>query len=244
VISDLKEDFPRMTPSVSRRNPVSLLRGALGLTLAVALAACGHAGKHDVNSVSSTDAAKPAKKKRGKRATPTNGNRIPILSRIESANRVDPDIANMAVVVPTAEENADWAQPGGSANKASGNLALAKAPQRVWTAEVAGSNPRQRLAAAPVVSGGMLFMLDTNGVLHAFDAKSGEHKWTASFEVAGMLGQAVFGGGASVDGGRVYVTTGLGEVAALEAATGKQIWKVKPAGPCAAARRWPSAPSS
>jgi outer membrane protein assembly factor BamB len=41
----------------------------------------------------------------------------------------------------------------------------------------------------------------------------------------------VFGGGASVDGGRVYVTTGLGEVAALEAATGKQIWKVKPAGP-------------
>jgi outer membrane protein assembly factor BamB len=95
----------------------------------------------------------------------------------------------MAVVVPTAEENADWAQPGGSANKASGNLALAKAPQRVWTAEVAGSNPRQRLAAAPVVSGGMLFMLDTNGVLHAFDAKSGEHKWTASFEVAGMLGR-------------------------------------------------------
>ncbi|WP_068080523.1 outer membrane protein assembly factor BamB family protein [Novosphingobium rosa] len=221
-----------MTPSVSRRTPISLMRGALGLALAVSLAACGHAGKHDVSSVSDTDASKPVKKKKhGKRPTPTNGNRIPILSRIESANKVDNDIANMAVVVPTAEENADWSQPGGSANKASGNLALAKAPKEVWTAEVAGSNPRQRLAAAPVVSGGLLFMFDTGGILHAFDAKTGAGKWTASFDVAGMLGQAVFGGGASVDGGRVYVTTGLGDVAALDAATGKQVWKVKPAGP-------------
>jgi hypothetical protein len=42
-----------------------------------------------------------------------------------------------------ADENADWAQPGGSANKASGNLALAKAPRHLWTAEVAGIEPRR-----------------------------------------------------------------------------------------------------
>jgi outer membrane protein assembly factor BamB len=47
----------------------------------------------------------------------------------------------------------------------------------------------------------------------------------------GALGEAVFGGGASYDNSRVYVTTGLGEVAAIEAATGKLVWKVKPAGP-------------
>jgi hypothetical protein len=158
--------------------------------------------------------AKPGKHKRGKRPTPTTGNRIPILSRVESASKADPEMAGVAVVVPVADENQDWGQPGGSANKAAGNLALAKAPEKVWTAEVAGTSPRQRLAAAPVVGGGHLFIFDTNGMLHAFDAKTGAPTWTHSFELMGPLGQAVFGGGASYDNSRVYVTTGLGEVAA------------------------------
>jgi outer membrane protein assembly factor BamB len=42
---------------------------------------------------------------------------------------------------------------------------------------------------------------------------------------------SVFGGGASFADNRVYVTTGLGEVAALDAATGATVWRVKPAGP-------------
>jgi hypothetical protein len=192
----------------------------------VALAGCGH-GRDKLPASPGADAgkeapAKPGKHKRGKRPTPTTGNRIPILSRVESASKADPEMAGVAVVVPVADENQDWGQPGGSANKAAGNLALAKAPEKVWTAEVAGTSPRQRLAAAPVVGGGHLFIFDTNGMLHAFDAKTGAPTWTHSFELMGPLGQAVFGGGASYDNSRVYVTTGLGEVAALEAATGKQ----------------------
>jgi len=229
----LNEDLLRMTPS-PLRTPVSLKRGALCLALTMALAGCGHFGHGKDALPASPDgkehAAKPAKHKR-KRATPTTGNRIPILSRIESASKADPDMAGVAVIVPVADENQDWSQPGGSANKAVGNVALAKAPAKVWTAEVAGTSPRQRLAEAPVIGGGHLFIFDTNGLLHAFDAKTGEPKWTYSFELMGPLGQAVFGGGASYDNSRVYVTTGLGEVAAIEAATGKLVWKVKPAGP-------------
>jgi outer membrane protein assembly factor BamB len=41
----------------------------------------------------------------------------------------------------------------------------------------------------------------------------------------------VFGGGVSYDSDRVYITTGYGEVAALNAANGEQIWKTQPAGP-------------
>ncbi|MDT9091405.1 PQQ-binding-like beta-propeller repeat protein, partial [Escherichia coli] len=40
-----------------------------------------------------------------------------------------------------------------------------------------------------------------------------------------------FGGGVSFEGDKLYVTTGLGEVAALNAADGSQIWTKKPAGP-------------
>ena len=49
--------------------------------------------------------------------TPTVGERIPILSRIESGARVDPDLASVSVILPPEEVNADWAQPGGSASK-------------------------------------------------------------------------------------------------------------------------------
>lgn len=162
--------------------------------------------------------------------TPTVGNRVPILSRIEAGAKVDPSLASVAVVVPAAETNSEWAQAGGTANKSYGHLALSAAPARLWTASIAGSTPRQRLAAAPVIGGGKLFVMDTDGTVSAFDAATGARQWTQSFRTSGD-NKAVFGGGVSYDGGQVYVTTGLGEVAKLNADTGQQVWKVKPAGP-------------
>ncbi|MDR2857196.1 MAG: PQQ-like beta-propeller repeat protein [Novosphingobium sp.] len=163
--------------------------------------------------------------------TPTVGNRVPILSRIESGARVDSSLAAVTVTVPPQQANADWPQAGGTAGKSYGHLALADRPARVWTAQVAGSTAKRRLAAAPVIGGGRLFVMDTDGIVTAFDAATGGKAWTHSFKIDGSGAQAIFGGGVSVDGDRIYVTTGLGEVAALEAATGSQIWKVKPAGP-------------
>jgi len=133
--------------------------------------------------------------------------------------------------VPPEETNTDWPQPGGTANKSYGHLALAATPSRAWTASIAGSTAKQRLAAAPVIGDGRLFVMDTNGLVTAMNAATGARIWTKSFKIVGQSSKMVFGGGVSYDGGRVYVTTGPGEVAALEAATGNQIWKVKTAGP-------------
>ncbi len=165
------------------------------------------------------------------KTTPTVGDRVPILSRIESGASVDPELAGVQVVLPPAQVNAAWPQAGGTANKAYGHLALAAAPQRAWTAQITGSTERRRLAAAPVVGGGMVFAVDTGGTVHAFDEASGGRRWSYRMEVASNLANAAFGGGASFDGGRVYATNGVGEVVALDAGTGTQVWKVKPAGP-------------
>ncbi len=43
--------------------------------------------------------------------------------------------------------------------------------------------------------------------------------------------ETLFGGGVSYDGGRIYATNGAGDAAALDAATGNQLWMVKPGGP-------------
>ena len=164
-------------------------------------------------------------------STPTNGNRVPVLSRIESGAAVDRSMASVAVILPPAETNAEWAQAGGSASKSYGHPSLGASPQEVWSTRIAGSGARQRLAASPVIGGGQLFVMDTNGMVHAYDASTGAEHWSHSFKVSGDGASSVYGGGVSYDQGRAYITTGVGEVAALDAKTGNQIWSVKPAGP-------------
>ncbi len=164
-------------------------------------------------------------------ATPTVGNRVPILSRIEAGTSVDPDLAEVTVTVPAAEVNADWSQAGGTASKSYGHLALGDAPTDLWTARIAGADKRHRLAASPVVGGGSLFAVDTKGVVHAFDANTGSRLWTFEMPVPGRLESSAFGGGASYSNGRLYATNGIGDVVAIDARTGEQIWTAKPSGP-------------
>lgn len=166
------------------------------------------------------------------KTTPTIGNRMPILSRIESGAEVDPALAGISVVLPPARANAEWAQVGGAASKSYGHLALAENPAKVWTAQIAGSSNRERLASAPVVGAGKLFVTGTDGAITAFDKNTGARVWTARPEemTKDMLPSA-FGGGVSFEAGKLYATNGVGEVTALNADTGEVLWKVKPAGP-------------
>ncbi|WP_230291653.1 PQQ-like beta-propeller repeat protein [Croceicoccus sp. Ery5] len=188
-------------------------RIALVAALAGGLAACG-AFKGD-----------------GPETTPTIGKREPILSRIENAAEVDPSLASVPVVLPAPTANAEWAQAGGSASKAYGHLALAANPTRAWSRSISGASQQSRLAASPVVGGGKLFAFGTDGTVSAFDATTGAPVWQKSLKVSGDGASAVFGGGASYENGRLYVTTGVGEVAALNAEDGAEYWKVQPSGP-------------
>jgi outer membrane protein assembly factor BamB len=166
-----------------------------------------------------------------KAATPTVGNRTPILSRITNDASPDPTLASVAVVVPPAQVNPDWETAGGNAAKNPGHVALGNAPARAWTIAIAGGNLRQRLAAAPVVGNGTLYIVDTRGAVNAFDAATGGKRWAFQLELAKDLRSSAFGGGATYNDGKVYATSGSGDVVALDAATGAQQWRVKPAGP-------------
>ncbi len=191
----------------------NFLRLAVTGGLALGLAACGVFGGS------------------GPKTTPTLGERTPILSRIESGAAVDPELAAIPVTLPAPQTNAEWAQAGGTASKAYGHLALSDDPALAWTATIAGSSQRRRLAASPVVGDGKLFAVDNSGVVHAFDAQAGTPLWKHRMNVASNLETAVFGGGASYADGRLYATNGIGDVVALDANTGAQLWQVRPSGP-------------
>jgi outer membrane protein assembly factor BamB len=163
--------------------------------------------------------------------TPTIGNRTPILSHVGSDVSPDPTLAQVAVVLPPAQVNKDWTTAGGEPDKSLGHVALGDNPQRVWTAQIAGSSNKERLAAAPVVGNGTLYVVDTNGAVNAFDAATGAKRWEYQLVVSKDLTNTRFGGGATYSNGVVYATSGAGDVVALDASTGAEKWRVKPAGP-------------
>ena len=154
------------------------------------------------------------------------GDRIAILTSENDAT-VEPSIADVQVLLPAAAVNDSWSQPGGNAAKSMGHLALGASPVRAWEARIAGASKAQRFAAAPVVAGGTLFVTDTTGTIHAFDAGTGAPRWRADFGGEGKLRDIAFGGGVSVDGAVLYATNGLGDVAAFNVADGKQVWRKK-----------------
>ncbi|GMN12231.1 PQQ-like beta-propeller repeat protein [Altererythrobacter sp. MTPC7] len=163
--------------------------------------------------------------------TPTLGERKPVLSRIDQAAQVDPALAGVSVVLPPARTNTEWTQAGGNASKSNGHLTLSDTPQKAWTAQIAGSSNRKRLGAAPVVGNNTLFSIDTDGTVHAFDAQTGARRWQTRMDVPSDIRQAAYGGGVAFDGGKVYATNGVGQVAAMNAANGEILWTSTPAGP-------------
>ena len=168
--------------------------------------------------------------KGGKKTTPVLGNRVPILVS-EDDVKADPSLANVQVLLPDPVANTEWTQPGGNATKAMGHLALGDSVQRAWSAQIAGGSKRERLGAAPIVADGRLYVEDTNAVVHSFDAATGAAGWSTEIAKDNQNAAARFGGGVSYDAGKLYATDGLGDVVALNANDGSEIWRVRPGAP-------------
>jgi outer membrane protein assembly factor BamB len=163
--------------------------------------------------------------------TPTVGQRIAVLSS-EASVEVDPALAATAVVLPAAETNTDWAQPGGNASKSMGHVALAASPSQAWRVSIgAGSTKKQQLAASPVYADGRVYTIDAEGVVRAIDPQNGATVWRTAVRGQDVTPGTLFGGGVSYDKGRLYATNGAGDAAALDAKTGAVVWIVRPAGP-------------
>ncbi|MDX3885680.1 MAG: PQQ-binding-like beta-propeller repeat protein [Sphingomonas sp.] len=168
------------------------------------------------------------------------GERTPVLT-YETGAEVDASLADTPVEVPGPMTNDAWAQPGGNAWKVLSHVALGQNLSEAWRAHIDGSTKRARLAAAPVVADGKLYVMDIGGRVHALDAASGRELWVKAIPQAKKLsgeeqkesrsGKVVFGGGVSYEAGRLYATTGLGDVSSLDAATGNIGWTVRPGGP-------------
>lgn len=161
--------------------------------------------------------------------TPVLGQRIAVLTA-ETGAEVDPTLEPVPVVVPDATVNPEWTQPGGNGAKSLGHVALGQALGVAWDRKISGSSSKKRLGAGPVVGAGRVYVVDVNAVVRAFDLRTGAPVWERAMGDK-KNESSLFGGGVSYDNGKVYATNGVGDVAAFEAGSGNQLWKVRPGGP-------------
>jgi outer membrane protein assembly factor BamB len=143
---------------------------------------------------------------------------------------------SVPVALGAAQANADWTHRAGNAARSMPHVALGAAPQRLWAAQVGpGDNRRLRASVAPVVAGGTVFAMDARNRVTALAAASGGALWSADLTPAGENPEGASGGGLAVSGGRLYVTTGFGDLVAMDARSGAVAWRQRFDGPVSGA---------
>lgn len=129
------------------------------------------------------------------------------------------------VALPAAQRNADWTARAGNAAHHIGHVALPGPLSALWAAPIgAGDGRRNRISADPVVAGGRVFTLDANATVTA-TGTSGAALWQADLTPAADRAGDASGGGIAFGEGRVFVTTGFGELVALDPASGAVAWR-------------------
>jgi outer membrane protein assembly factor BamB len=126
--------------------------------------------------------------------------------------------------LPAAAVNADWTHRNGNPSHALTHPALDRVLQPVWSVRIGEGNGRKhRLTADPVVSNGRVFTLDSRARVTAVTT-AGSTLWTRDLTPAADRPDDASGGGIAAAGDTLYVTTGFGELTALDAATGDVRW--------------------
>jgi len=170
------------------------------------------------------------------------GDRISVLS-FERTLSVDPRLDGQPVEIPPPFRNRDWANPGGFASHAAYHLELDGLAPLFSARVVDGNSAERRIKAPPIAAAGRVFAMGASLDVVAVDAETGAQLWQQSVAAQyrepnhgltrwfGFADKAAdiddgFGGGLAYSRGRIFATTGFGEVLALDAETGDIVWRV------------------
>lgn len=170
---------------------------------------------------------------------PAEDDRISILALDEQLT-ADPRYAGVAVSVPPSYVNPSWPQPGGEADHTLHHISASLTLEENWKVNVGDAGERAKLTSPPIVVANRVYVIDAATTVTAFDADNGEVIWEKElapeieerFRLRDMFrgpnpAEIGFGGGVAFDAGRIFVTSGFGFVAALDAISGDEVWRVE-----------------
>ena len=166
--------------------------------------------------------------------------RIPVLA-LDDIVKADSRFAGLSVSAPASYVNNSWPQPGGEADHTLHHLSSDLTFELAWKADVGKASQRlERVLAPPVIADGKVFVIDAEAKVSAFSEEDGSLIWRTEltqdvserFRIQELFdrpkaSQEGFGGGVAYEGGKIFVSSGFGFVAALDAETGEQNWLSK-----------------
>lgn len=142
---------------------------------------------------------------------------------------------DLAFTPPAQVNHSSWTHRGGSVTRFVQHPALSSDISQAWSASIgAGNSRKSRITADPVVQNARVFALDSAARVSAFST-SGAALWSKILVPASDRDSDASGGGLAIDGDLLVVTTGFGDIFALDPATGAQKWKQKLDAPVTAA---------
>ncbi len=179
-----------------------------------------------------------------KKSEEEDDERISILA-LDEQLVADPRYAGATIEIPPSYVNASWTQPGGEADHTLHHLSAPLELKTVWKADVGDASARRaRLTSPPIVVDTRVFVLDADTTVTAFDTETGDVVWRKElapeiderFRIRELFRgpnpeEIGFGGGVAFENGRIFVTSGFGFVAALDAESGEELWRVKTEAP-------------
>ncbi|MGD2116974.1 MAG: outer membrane protein assembly factor BamB [Chromatiales bacterium] len=90
--------------------------------------------------------------------------------------------------------------------------------KKLWSRDVGAGTDKKQLSLAPRVDLGRVFVADAEGLVQAYDARTGDRLWSVETELP-------LSGGPGSGEGLVLVGTSDGELLALDAETGAEKWR-------------------
>lgn len=131
---------------------------------------------------------------------------------------------SLPVALPAAQSNAEWTHRNGTPSHAITHPALGAGLTPLFQVPIGEGDSRfARMTSHPVVAGGVIYTVDARATVTA-TSLAGAPLWQRDLTPSRDRAGDASGGGISAGGGQVYVTTGFGEITALNAATGATLW--------------------
>lgn len=152
------------------------------------------------------------------------GTREPLRDGVALAPATDDADVTRAITLPQPTTVTAWTHRAGTPTHAIGHAAFGAAPQQLWSLGIGeGNNRRSRITADPVAAEGRIYVMDSQSKVTAV-SEAGTAMWSRSLVPAGERARDASGGGLAYADGTLYVTTGFGELHAIDAFSGAIEW--------------------
>lgn len=134
-------------------------------------------------------------------------------------------LSDLPVELPAAQVNSSWPQSGGSQSGVVPVIDLPENFSEAWDISIGGgSDSNRRLLNGPVVHDGVIYVLNSNTKVVAFDEKTGAEIWETPVG-PNDSSESSIGGGVAYENGKIYVSTAHAQALALDAKSGAVLWR-------------------